>query len=134
MISDSTDYTTINYMANTDTVLRQFDTLYRAMRYDEMILMPQDFKNNTNPYKNSADSAHLYVKYVIEMPGTTAPVFDTCEVRIPLEGEFFAGNTTEWGINKYVVYRITFGLDEILWDPSTDDWDDSKYDDINVGI
>ncbi|MCQ2059246.1 MAG: fimbrillin family protein [Bacteroidaceae bacterium] len=132
VISDSTDYSTVDYMANTDTVLAQFDTLYRAMRYDEMILMPQDFKNNTNPYKNTTDSAHLYVKYVIEMPGTTVPVLDTCEVRIPLEGEFFAGNTTEWGINKYVVYRITFGLDEILWDPSTDDWDDPKYDDIEI--
>lgn len=29
-----------------------------------------------------------------------------------------------WGINKYVIYRLVLGLDEIEWAPEVADWDD----------
>lgn len=35
------------------------------------------------------------------------------------EGPKYVG----WGINKYVIYRLVLGLDEIEWAPEVADWD-----------
>ncbi|MCQ2051342.1 MAG: fimbrillin family protein [Bacteroidaceae bacterium] len=32
-----------------------------------------------------------------------------------------------WGINKYVIYRLVLGLDEIEWAPEVADWDKPEY-------
>lgn len=32
-----------------------------------------------------------------------------------------------WGINKYVIYRLVLGLDEIEWAPEVADWDGPGY-------
>lgn len=39
------------------------------------------------------------------------------------EGPTYVG----WGINKYVIYRLVLGLDEIEWAPEVADWDAPEY-------
>lgn len=33
----------------------------------------------------------------------------------------------DWGINKYIIYRLVLGLDEIEWAPVVMDWENAEY-------
>lgn len=38
----------------------------------------------------------------------------------------------DWGINKYIIYRLVFGLDEIEWAPVVEDWETEHVEPIYV--
>lgn len=95
---------------------------YEEMGADQLILMPQD---SAEMYTGvGKDSVALRVKYIYSLKGAK---------RIDEENEKVINvatmpNAKDWDINKYVVYRLEFDAEEILFDPAVVDFDDPEID------
>lgn len=105
------------------------DDWYEEMgkdQQDQLILMPQT-KKEMYPVENGVFAA-LRVKYLYTMTGTET---------IEEENEKIINIATmdkakDWGINKYIVYRLEFDADEILFDPEVVDFDPEEYVDETI--
>lgn len=125
-----------NYMyakpANGKVLKRQKDVQgvasdwYEEMGDDQLILMPQTTEE-MYPVENG-DSAALRVKYLYTMKGTETIV----EENEKIINIATMANAKDWGINKYIVYRLEFDAEEILFDPSVVEFDDEEYVDHEI--
>lgn len=121
-----------NYLyADTSIVLkRQKDeepanlSWYEEMGKDQLILMPQDSAEMYTGTGVNQDSVALRVKYIYTMLGTET-IDEENEKVINVAT---MANHKNWGINKYIVYRLEFDAEEILFDPSVVDFDEEYVD------
>ena len=81
------------------------------------ILMPQKFET---------EEAKAKIVYTIKTNYTGTPVIETVTETISLKTLF---NNTEsmWKPGRKYVLTIKIGLNEILWDPSVEPWDDKDF-------
>ena len=97
----------------------------------QFIFLPQDFTASADSKENSKNEtvANLKIVYTIDTY-YTATDYSTEEVTIvrSLENPTAAAGSQKWEKNKDIVYKITIGLDEILWDPAVEDWTSETYD------
>ncbi|MCQ2051343.1 MAG: fimbrillin family protein [Bacteroidaceae bacterium] len=123
-----------NYLyADTSIVLkRQNDeepanpSWYEEMGKDQLILMPQD---SAEMYTGvNQDSVALKVNYIYTMLGTET-IDEENEKVINVAT---MANHKNWDINKYIVYRLEFDAEEILFDPSVVEFDDEEYVDHEI--
>lgn len=100
---------------------------YAEMGKDQLILMPQ-LMTEMYPTANGTDSVALRVKYDFTLKGNEVitETIDTCLNVVKMT------NAKDWGINKYIVYRLEFGADEILFDPKVVEFDQEVYSDTTV--
>lgn len=98
------------------------DDWYEEMGEDQLILMPQTTKE-MYPEENG-DSVALRVKYLYTMIGTETIV----EQNEKIINIATMANAKDWGINKYIVYRLEFDAEEILFDPAVVEFDDPEID------
>lgn len=87
---------------------------------DQLILMPQTTEE-MYPVENGVFAA-LRVKYLYTMKGTET----IAEENEKIINIATMANAKDWGINKYIVYRLEFDADEILFDPKVVDFDDPE--------
>lgn len=123
-----------NYLyADTSIVLkRQKDekpadlSWYEEMGKDQLILMPQD---SAEMYTGvNQDSVALRVEYIYTMLGTKT-IDEENEKVINVAT---MANHKDWDINKYIVYRLEFDAEEILFDPSVEEFDPEEYVDHEI--
>lgn len=95
---------------------------YEEMGEDQLILMPQTTEE-MYPVENGVFAA-LRVKYLYTMKGTKT-IEEKNEKIINIAT---MANAKDWGINKYIVYRLEFDAEEILFDPSVVDFDEEYVD------
>lgn len=99
----------------------------------QYIFLPQSFVSSTNASDNAANErvANLKIVYTIDTYYTDSQ-YSTEEVTIvrSLENPTAAAGSQKWEKNKDIVYKITIGLDEILWDPAVENWDSQEEIDI----
>lgn len=93
---------------------------YEEMGEDQLILMPQTTEE-MYPVENGVFAA-LRVKYLYTMKGTET----IAEENEKIINIATMANAKDWGINKYIVYRLEFDADEILFDPKVVDFDDPE--------
>lgn len=83
---------------------------------DVVIYIPQTFADET---------AKIKVTYTIKTtvegstPGSTTEVLQTVEREYPIKNQF-----AEWEMGKRYIFNLTFSLDEILWAPAVEPWED----------
>lgn len=99
---------------------------YEEMGEDQLILMPQTTKEMYPVEKG--DSAALRVKYLYTMKGTETIV----EENEKIINIATMAKAKDWGINKYIVYRLEFDAEEILFDPAVVDFDNEEYVDETI--
>ena len=100
--------------------------------FDNFLYIPQTFVKGSDDTKN----AYIEVKYTITttVPVTTHEGTSTKEVVEEVTKNIFlypATGTTmfeKWEMGKKYTINLTFTLDEILWDPAVQDWED-----VNIG-
>lgn len=95
---------------------------YEEMGEDQLILMPQTTEEMYPVEKG--DSAALRVKYLYTMKGTQT-IEEKNEKIINIAT---MPKAKDWGINKYIVYRLEFDAEEILFDPAVVEFDDPEID------
>lgn len=99
----------------------------------QFIFLPQVFTASDDAKENSENEAvaNLTIVYTIDTY-YTATDYSTEEVTIvrSLENPTAAAGSQKWEKNKDIVYKITIGLDEILWDPAVENWDSQEEIDI----
>ncbi len=76
----------------------------------QSVYLPQDFQ----------DAETITISYTI----TTGSVIENVSVTKKLSEVFGAG--AKWEMNKIYNINLTFGLQEILWDPAQTDWTDGS--------
>ena len=76
----------------------------------QSVYLPQDFQ----------DAETITISYTI----TTGSVIENVSVTKKLSEVFGAG--AKWEMNKIYNIKLTFGLQEILWDPAQTDWTDGS--------
>lgn len=79
------------------------------------IYVPQTFKDKTA----DSDIANIEVKYTITATVGDKEVKENCKAVINVKDYF-----ESWDMGKRYTINLTFGLDEILWAPAVEDWDD----------
>ena len=111
----------------------EFELIPEA-KEDRYIYIPQPF----SPGSNVATNAYIEVKYTITTTvkvttpeGTsTNDVVEhvTKNIFLNPEGENVTKMFDKWEMGKKYTINLTFTLDEILWAPAVQDWDD-----VNIG-
>lgn len=66
----------------------------------------------------------LVIKYTVT---TNDTVVENCEQEIVIKDKF-----TEWQMGKRYTFNITFGLNEITWDPAVENWEDVTAQEITI--
>lgn len=129
---DRDDYT----YADTSIVLKRYIDVndvkgakwYEEMGADQLILMPQDSAEMYTGTGVGKDSVALRVKYIYSLKGANR----IDEENVKVINVATMPNAKDWDINKYVVYRLEFDAEEILFDPSVVDFDGEEYVDETI--
>ncbi len=85
------------------------------------IYIPQTFKG-----KN--ETATIEISYTVTTTVNGKEVDDVCKETINVKNYF-----EKWEMGKRYIINLTFGLEEILWDPAVEDWTDESSQDIMIG-
>ncbi len=110
----------------TETGLDITSTEYTAVpeaNEDRYIYIPQDFKGVTEADK----IATVEVKYTVTTTVDGNAVDDVCTAIINVKDYF-----DSWEMGKKYIFRLNFSLNEVLWDPATEDWEDVASTDIEI--
>ena len=93
---------------------------------DKSIFIPQTFTQGSNADEN----AYIEVEYTITTTVGTNSVDEAVKKQIFLNPADGQGTKMfdKWEMGKKYTINLTFTLDEILWDPAVQDWED-----VNIG-
>lgn len=107
----------------TETALAITSTDYVAVpeaNEKRYIYIPQDFIGVTD----ANAIATIEVNYTVT---TNSTVDDVCTATINVKDYF-----DSWEMGKKYIFKLDFTLDEILWDPAVENWEDVKSTDITI--
>lgn len=116
------DYATGGQVAtNTAT---DYESSWRGDSEDALLALPQVL-NVTPNY-----TAKLTVTYTLTQVMGTTTVYENVEKTKTVV--LSTTDISEWKVNKKYIYTIIIGLDEILFDPSVDNWEDPEEEDLEL--
>lgn len=87
------------------------------------IYIPQDFKGVTD----ANNIATIEVYYTVTTTVGTNQVDDVCTATINVKDYF-----DSWEMGKKYIFKLDFTLDEILWDPAVENWEDVNSTDVTI--
>lgn len=84
----------------------------------QILYVPQTF---------TGTNRELVIKYTVTTTVGTETVVESCETKLKIESKFGA-----WEMGKRYTFNITFGLNEITWDPAVENWEDVTAQEITI--
>ena len=117
--SDQADAKNLNAYSGTEITVTKTEQEVKPSTNDYHIVLPQTFSNATPV---------IEVVYTITTNYTTTPVVETVTVTKALNTIY----TDNWASGKKYTLNIILGLEEILWDPSYEDWATGTGGEINI--
>lgn len=121
--TDSKDYTW--FSGNKAITSTKSDIAGTIGTNDYLLVLPQPFTEGQQKIKVS-----YTVKTCTGVPADSTPVFvtETIEKEISLRSDPVLG----FQKNKKITYNLTFGLDQIYWAPSVENWEAENGGDITI--
>lgn len=110
----------------TETALNITSTDYVAVpeaNEKRYIYIPQDFIGVTD----ANAIATIEVNYTVTTTVGANKVDDVCTATINVKDYF-----NSWEMGKKYIFKLDFGLKEILWDPAVENWEDVNSSDITI--
>lgn len=110
----------------TETALNITSTDYVAVpeaNEKRYIYIPQDFIGVTD----ANAIATIEVNYTVTTTVGANKVDDVCTATINVKDYF-----NSWEMGKKYIFKLDFGLKEILWDPAVENWEDATAADVTI--